>query len=679
MSLILPSDMGLPYDKDFYQDYGIYVKPINYPLSERKIESLMAIAKMQKYFQCNPVRWIDTMYNIELIDSQALVVQKSWIVQHFLACCTRGWGKSTVIGLELMAKDSLFTNIWSYIASGSGDQAQQTFTTLEKLANDNIDTFEGSTGKIFKDEVVIKAASGDGFSHNPSGFEYQLYNGSSCKTLNSNVDNKRGGRGSVIFDESGFLSAEMMKVYSAFAIVEKGFKTGKIDGHSIDPIRQRTFATNIPNQLFYISSASSTDTPFYQLYREYSKRMIMGDPDYYVVHIDCELAFKPTLRGELIAPLLSRSTVKSEMRTNPEKARREYYCQFTTDAGNDAIVKRGVITRNEETRVPILSGDGKHKYAIFYDPARQRDNSFILVMQIDEEKQSDGSKEIIGRLVNGINLLDVGKKIKSPMQTPDQVSYLKQLILDYNAGADNYENIVGVWIDAGSGGGGVAIADYLMPDWVDEKGESHRGLIDKEYSEDYVGRFPNAVNKLHLMAPSKYKSAMYEAMIEMMNQDKMKFTASYDHKGYITIFDIDEELLKKEKKRISERLRTEQHLEGDELAEALKEELSKANTIQTKMAKVSWYEELALSNIDALKEELVNMARKKHDNGRDSFDLIPEKAHSLNDDRAYCAAMAGWCLHELRRKEIIGKPKQSKDELLKKLTSGMRASTLLKR
>ena len=90
MSLILPSDMDLPYDKDFYQDYGIYVKPINYPLSERKIESLLEIAKMQRFFQCNPVKWIDIMYNIELIDSQALVVQRSWIVPHFLAVCTRG-------------------------------------------------------------------------------------------------------------------------------------------------------------------------------------------------------------------------------------------------------------------------------------------------------------------------------------------------------------------------------------------------------------------------------------------------------------------------------------------------------------------------------------------------------------------------------------------------------------
>lgn len=678
MSLILPSDMELAYDKDFFEDYGVYVKPINYPLSERKIESLLEIAKMQKFFQCNPVKWIDLMYNIELIDSQALVVQRSWTVPHFLAVCTRGWGKSTVIDLELMAKDSLFCNIWSYIASGTGDQAQQTFTTLEKLANDNIDTFQGSTGKLFKDEVVIKAASGDGFSHNPSGFEYQLYNGSSCKTLNSNVDSRRGGRGSVIFDESGFLSAEMMKVYSAFAIVEKGFKTGKVDGHSIDPIRQRTFATDIPNQLFYISSASSTDTPFYQLYKEYSKKMIMGDPDYYVVHIDCEQAFKPTLRGELIAPLLSRSTVQSEMRTNPEKARREYYCQFTTDAGNDAIVKRAAIIRNEEIRVPVLSGDGKKKYGIYYDPARQRDNSFILVGEFYEEKNPDGSPDIKVRIVNGINLLDVGKKIKSPMQTPDQVEYLKKIILDYNAGADNYDNIVGVWIDAGSGGGGVAIADYLMPDWTDEKGNAHRGLIDKEYSSEYAGRFPNAVNKLHLMAPSKYKSLMFESMIEMVNQDKIKFTAPYDNKGFLVTFDVDPELLKKEKKRISDQLKKEQKIEGDELNKAVKEELAKANTIKTKMVKLSWYEELALANIDALKEELVNLARKKRDNGHDSFDLIPEKARILHDDRAYTFSMCGWSLYEERRKLIMSKPKTSKEDLISQLTAQMKSSVLTK-
>jgi len=679
MNLTMPIDMNLPYDKDFYQDYGIYVKPINYNLSQKKIESLIAIAKMQKYFQCNPVRWIDTMYNIELIDAQALMIQRSWACPHVLIVASRGLGKSTVIDLMLMAKGSLYTNYWCYIASGTGDQAQQTFTTLEKLANDNIDTFEGSTGKVFKNEVVVKAAAGDGFSHNPSGFNYELFNGSQTTTLNSNIDSKRGYRGNVVFDESAFLSEEMMKVYSAFAIVEKSFKTGKIDGKSIDPIRQRTFPTEIPNQLFYISSASTTDTPFYGLYREYAKRQIMGDPDYCCLHLDCELAFKPTLRGEVIAPLLSRSTVKTEMRTNPEKARREYYCQFTTDAGNDAIVKRGVITRNEEIRSPMLSGDGEHKYIIAYDPARQRDNSFILIGEVYEEKAANGAKDIKCRLVNGINLLDVGKKIKSPMQTPDQIKYLKQVILDYNAGADNYDNIVGVYIDAGAGGGGVTIADYLMADWEDDKGEIHPGLIDKEFSEEYVSRFPNAVDKLHLMAPSKWKSVMFEALSEMVNQDNIKFTASYDHKGYITTFDVDEDLLKKEKKRISDKLKTEQKLEGDELAKAIKEELSKANTIKTKVVKLSWFEELALSNIDALKEEVVNISRKKNSSGKDSFDLIPEKAHSLHDDRAYCLSLLSWCVQELRRKEIVGKPKQDNKDLISKLIANMRTSSILKR
>ena len=69
-----------------------------------------------------------------------------------------------------------------------------------------------------------------------------------------------------------------------------------------------------------------------------------------------------------------------DRRTNPEKARREYYCIFTTDAGTDAIIRRGVITRNEETRKPLLYNDtGNKKFVITYDPARSRDNSVILV------------------------------------------------------------------------------------------------------------------------------------------------------------------------------------------------------------------------------------------------------------------------------------------------------------
>lgn len=191
--IILPHNVTpFVYDEDFYKDYGIFVKPIDYPMSTKKIEALLEISKMQKYLQCNPVKAIDLFFNIELLDSQAVFVEMSWFIENLLAVCSRGFGKSTVIDLSLMAKDMLFCNYWAYIASGSGSQAENTFSTLEKLANDNIDTFSGSTGKIFKDEIEVKNAAGDGFSHSSNGFHYNTYNGSMTMTLNSNVDAKRG-------------------------------------------------------------------------------------------------------------------------------------------------------------------------------------------------------------------------------------------------------------------------------------------------------------------------------------------------------------------------------------------------------------------------------------------------------------------------------------------------------
>lgn len=472
-------------------------------------------------------------------------------------------------------------------------------------------------------------------------------------------------RGNVIFDECGFLSDEMMSVYSAFAIVNKSFKSGKDrDGNRIDEIRLRAIPKEIPNQKFYISSASDTSTKYYSLYREFSKRMIMGDKDYFVANITCEVPLKPTIHGQLMAPLFEKSTIESDMRTNPEKARREYYCEFTTDAGSDAIIRRGVITRNEEVRKPLLYNDtGDKKFVIAYDPARSRDNSVILVGEIYDFEQVDGTIDKRMRLVNCINLIDVGKKIKSPMQTPDQIEYLKKVILDYNGGADAYENIIGIYIDAGSGGGGVNIADYLMPNWTDSAGIVHRGLIDKEYSAEYVKKFPDAVDKVHLMSPSAFKSEMYEAMIELMNQDKISFTAPYDNKGYLTIFDVDEEKLSKAKESIIKELK-KQKLNEKEFEVKLNDELGKIQSVNTKMIKLDWQDEIALANIDALKEELVNMVRKKRDSGKDSFELTPEKANKLHDDRSYTACMASFGLMCERRKNITQRKKPNNTQSL---------------
>jgi hypothetical protein len=642
----------------------IYVKPGVYAMSDRKLESLIHIAEIQRYYQCNPVRFIEDFFNITLLDAQAYIVARTWNCPNVLVLASRAFGKSTVIDLMLMAKDMLFCNIWSYIASGSGSQAEQTFTTLERLANDGIDEFRNSTGYIFKNEVEINNASGDGFSHGNNGFKYSLYNGSFTQTLNSNIDKKRGMRGNVIFDECGFLSEEMLEVYGAFAAVNKGFASGKDrNGKMIDPIRLRTFATNIPNQKFYISSASSTDTKFYRLYREFSKRQIMGDRDYCVVQVPCDIVLKPTIHGEVVNALLKKSDIETAVRTNPEKARREYYCEFTSDAGNEAIIRRGVITRNSETRVPLLYNDtNEKKFVLCFDPARSRDNSIITVMEIYTDR--DGYK---GRIVNCVNMIDVSNKRKAPMQTPDQVDYLRQLILDYNGDAPEYKNIEAVLIDAGAGGAGKVIADMLMQDWVDHKGKLHHGLIDKETDKQlgtgYSRKYPNAIDKVKLLEPSKYKSIMYESAIEMTNSNFVNFTADYDNKGYLTLFQTDDAETAKVKKSIEDRLKKEKVSE-EEFAFRLKEELKKSSVVKSKMVKLDPYQEIALANIDALKEELVNMRRIKRDSGKDSFELIPEKVGKLHDDRAYTYVMASYWLSEKRMSNIRQRKKPETKSIL---------------
>jgi len=57
------------------------------------------------------------------------------------------------------------------------------------------------------------------------------------------------------------------------------------------------------------------------------------------------------------------------------------------------------------------------------------------------------------------------------------------------------------------------------------------------------------------------------------------------------------------------------------------------------------------------------MVRKKRDSGKDSFELTPEKANKLHDDRAYVCCMLGYALLQERRKDVMKKPKKDPSAL----------------
>ena len=651
------SEIAIP-NKDVWlpKNYEVFVKPTEYQMSERKLEAYRKLAEIKAYYQRNPIKFMKDILGAELFDAQAYCIAKSWTTPYTLWVCSRGYGKSTIVDLILMSKGMLFNNYWSYIASGSGDQAILTFKTLENIANQNIESMTGLTG-IFKQEIEIKNAAGDGFVHNPSGHFYSLYNGSFTKTLNSNVDKRRGARGNmVVFDECGWLDQNMMQVYAAFTIVNKDLKLGG----DVDQDTIRTLPKEVPNQLFYISSASSVDTPFYEKYRDFSKQMILGNKDYFVADINCDVVIKGTVGGKIYpASLLTQETVDSEMRNNPEKALREYYNRFTQDGGVGQIIKRAWITRNSYSKKPILSNDtNKRKIALFYDPARSSDNSILLVCELRDDEEKGYMLDVI----NCISFVDIGLRRKTPMRYQEQIKEIHDILVNYNGDALDYDNIEIFMADAGSGGGGNSwVGDSLMEDWTDKSGRIHRGLIDKEYSEEYVKRFPNAVNKLRLLNPSTWKSEAYEALIKMIEADLITFPAEYDGKGYINLFEIDEKTKKRKTDEIRERL-DKLNISQSEYEEKLQDELDSLDLGKVEMHRLSIDEEIALKQIDAMKEEIVNICRTKRDSGKDAFKLPAHKdadtgasEATMHDDRAYCLALAGLFLSEKRAERIRNK------------------------
>ena len=637
----------------------IFVKPTEEIISQRKMEGMQKLSEIKQWGLRNPTKFMERFIGVDLLDVQTYTFMNSWDKMYALWLCTRNYGKSTLLALYYMTRGMLLNNCRCYICAGTSDQSIETFEKIVSIAKNEIESFTGLTD-VFRNEVVVNMTNNDGFIRNPAGFTYRLYNGSFVKTLNSNVNAKRGKRAeAVCFDESGFLDEEVFQVIEPYTAQDKNFKMG-------GSVNVTTLPRELPNQLLYTSSASTTDSYFYKKYKEYSKAMIWGSKDHFVADINCEIMFNATYRGKIYpASLLTKEKVDNAMRENKEKALREYYNIFTSDGGADAIFKRSMIVKNSTIRPPIMFNDTKDRlFAFAYDPARSMDNSFVLV----GEYYKDSSDNWRMRIANGINFMDLSKKNKTPMRTPEQVKKLKQLILDYNGdGVDDYTNISNIFIDAGSGGAGVNIADYLMEDWYEEghEGEQkylHRGLIDKEQSFDYVKKFPNAVDKIKLLPPTMYKSIIYEAAIEMMRLDLIDFTAEYDNKGYLTMLDIDEKEMAKAKKDLIAKYKDKSMSKG-ELDRLVEEELQERNLASTKIYKLSPDEELGLVQIDSLKEEMVNMVRKKRESGKDGFELSTEKQNKLHDDRSYCFSMLCYGLSELRREHIKNKKRPKKENI----------------
>lgn len=597
-------------------------------LTSKKREEYMQNSKLIKFWRENPVIACEDLLFIKLLDFQAWILDMSWNTPQCVWCESRNSGKSFMIAIFCILKAMLYEDLEIFIVSSVGSQAKETFGKIEEIVLRKGKTAKsinfGGEPNLVKYEIVKSVNSDTGFTHAQDSYRVEFRSGTIIRTLNGKVDNNRGKRGIAIFDEAGFCSEDLLEAMSAFATQNTSFKTGVQEDFNIKAQKKE-----VPMQVIYASSASNTDTTFYSKYREFAISMIVGERDFFCCDIPCDIPLNPKLDSKDFVPLFDESKVTSMMNSNREKGLREYYNIFDTEGGESQPFKSSMIIRNETFTVPKLCNTTNiEKFILAIDPARSYDNSACGAMEIIEDEE----KGLIGDVSSIFNFVDWGKrsKKKTAMRGGEQVKAFRNLMLDYNGKAADYENIDMVMLDQGSGGAGIARwSDDLMEDWTDVQGKVHHGILDKTHEEgkSFINDFPRAQDKLRLVNFRSMRTALIENLLKMMELDLIRFPKEYNLKGYV-----------------------------------IKEIFHNDGTSELKEVTLSLDEEAALVNIDTMKTEMKCIHKFDGGKGAVSYGLPKDKVKKMHDDRFFVLCMLAWRLSELRREDQLKKSRKPKKQ-----------------
>lgn len=99
-----------------------------------------------------------------------------------------------------------------------------------------------------------------------------------------------------------------LKELEAFATQNTDFVTDTDDSYNPE-----TQPRKVPTQLVYASSQDTMDKLFYRYYKNFAKRMIAGDRDYFVCDMICDVAIQVYMNGKPYKALLTRDKVEAAL------------------------------------------------------------------------------------------------------------------------------------------------------------------------------------------------------------------------------------------------------------------------------------------------------------------------------------------------------------------------------
>lgn len=587
----------------------IYIPMSSKELSQKKLEEYHKMAKIIQWGRKNPVKFAEEFFGLKLIDYQAYCFMRTWSCQFALWAECRGAGKDTLAAVYYMTRLSLIPNYSLYISSNTYSQSVESFNKLRDIALKRIPSFASATDVFARELDKTGSNTETGFLQAPT-CKFRLYNNSKMEALSSNLEAIRGKRGAVWFNETAWKTAEELAVVENYINVDTSFSTSTEQVRYFNP-------QQMPLQILYTSSVGDVTYPFFDKYKTFYKKMLVGNKNYFCFDINAyDILHHSTIDGIPIKAHLTEDQIMKAIEEDPDAADVELFNKFRKGGGKNSVVTMDELIRNSTVRKPLLYNDtGKKKFIFCYDPARNFDGSVLSIFQVIDDP------EVGYRLQfeNSVSMVDTNTKNKTPLPMPAQLDIIKELMIKYNGERSaEWENIE-FYIDAGSGGGGIsAVADQLMEDWIDKFGKKHRGIIDPVHKQYETARkkYKNAAQIVHLVDPQGYKKVMYDAISKMVKLNLINFT-DYDNKDYILIENKD----------------------------------GGFDTVE-----LTFEEKLALVNMNTAKMQLSYMCREDTPNGGVTYELAKDKK-GLHDDAAYTVAEAGYALAVLRREDLLKKPK----------------------
>ncbi len=454
-------------------------------LSGDDLTALSKELELIKFYRENPVLAAEDLLNVKLAVPQQAVLKDMWFKNYVIFCAGRGCGKSFL--------DATFACLWALLNPGqkvgllapSFRQAKMMFAEVDKIWN---------RAPLLQEATVqkpVRASDRCYLNFKQAGYS----NASAIEAIPLGDGGKiRGARYyCIIADEFAQIPADIFNAVirpmgaTVADPMENVERTRRINALiKAGKAKKEDFEVKGGNKIVMSSSAYFTFNHMYETLQNYKAAADSGD-NKYAVHT---VSYRDMPQG-----FLDEDNIRNA-RSNMSRLQFNMEYEALWEADSAGVFKASLIEacRNLGNHTVTLKGEPGKQYVLGVDPARAADGFALCLIELGMSDVRTPHK-----VIAAWEFYD--------QKFPDMADFIIKI-------CDTF-NVVAVHLDAGAGGGGLAVKDLLS----EEKRYMSRCLLDAE-DETTMGLNGKRILYLFNPSPSTNAEAVY-ATLNLMEQKMM--------------------------------------------------------------------------------------------------------------------------------------------------------------